>query len=95
MIETVSIAEGLIFIAFFGGVLGLWAYDIKRRQSPQDDDGIAIVRSMSGVFRYVWFVIGLALLAVGIATENGLAIAAGIMSLLGAGGQEWVNRGTR
>jgi hypothetical protein len=95
MIEDVSIAEGLIFIAFVAGFLAAWAVLIKRKQDPRDDGGVAIVRTMSGVSRYVFGVIGLAGLGVGIAIQNGLLIAAGVMFLLGAAGQEWVNRGTR
>jgi hypothetical protein len=95
IIEDVSIAEGLIFIAFFGGFLALWAVVIKRRHGPTSDDAIVVVHTMAGVSRYVFGVLGLAGLGVGIAIQNGLLIAAGVMFLLSAAGQEWVNRGTR
>ena len=94
MIEDISIAEGLIFIAFLGGFLALWAVLIKRRH-PRDDDGSAIVRTMSGVSRYVFFVIGLLGVGVGIAIQNGLLFVAGVTFLASAAGQDWVNRGTR
>jgi len=94
MIEDISIAEGLIFIAFLGGFLALWAVLIKRRH-PRDDDGSAIVRTMSGASRYVFFVIGLLGVGVGIAIQNGLLFVAGVTFLASAAGQDWVNRDTR